>query len=227
MRNHGATDSSNQWVTSLPGVDTVGCCDGSRGSCSFHVTSLPDPCRLEMNLMIGSSCPTYLPLSSNRAGLPFSKPRGSLHAAVRCTGCCTGLSPLQSSMPVAAGTNGVDPPAAPADVVSTSNAAAAITPTAHHRTTPNRLSVLMRSPLWSAHHNEDAESTIPSARECQGGGVTKRLSAEVEHSAGRRARAHSVHGLLDLVQRQPVRDQLVEREPAALIEVEDQREVVV
>ena len=58
MLNHGATDSSNQWVTSFPGVDTVGICDGSRGSCSFHVTSFPDPCRLEMNLMIGSSWPT-------------------------------------------------------------------------------------------------------------------------------------------------------------------------
>ncbi len=52
--------------------------------------------------MMGSSCPTYLPLSSNRVGLPFSKPRGSLHAAVRWSGCCTGLSPLQSSIPVAA-----------------------------------------------------------------------------------------------------------------------------
>ena len=57
MLNHGATDSSNQWVTSLPGVATVGMATGSRGRVSTQVTSLLEPGRLDRNRRLGSSCP--------------------------------------------------------------------------------------------------------------------------------------------------------------------------
>ena len=53
----GATDSSNQCVTSLPGLLTVGSADGSTGSCSANVVSLPEPGCEEMNRIDGSSCP--------------------------------------------------------------------------------------------------------------------------------------------------------------------------
>jgi hypothetical protein len=70
IENHGAIESSNQWVTSFPGVFTVGSAFGSRGSRSIHVMSLPEPARLERNRMIGSSWPMYRPLSWNRVGFP-------------------------------------------------------------------------------------------------------------------------------------------------------------
>ena len=70
IENHGAIESSNQWVTSLPGVLTVGSALGSRGSRSIQVTSLPEPCRFERKRMIGSSWPMYWPLSKKCTDLP-------------------------------------------------------------------------------------------------------------------------------------------------------------
>jgi len=55
--NHGAMLSSNQWVTSCPGFLTVGAAAGSIGRRSVNVTLFPDPGRLEMNLVDGSSWP--------------------------------------------------------------------------------------------------------------------------------------------------------------------------
>jgi len=55
--SHGAIESSNQWVTSRPGCDTVGSALGSTGSRSVYVTSLPEPCCPEMYRMEGSSWP--------------------------------------------------------------------------------------------------------------------------------------------------------------------------
>jgi hypothetical protein len=57
MENHGATDSSNQWVRSDPGWCTVGGFGGSSGSRSVQVTSFPDPERFDMNRTMGSSWP--------------------------------------------------------------------------------------------------------------------------------------------------------------------------
>jgi hypothetical protein len=57
IENHGATESSNQCVTSLPGVATVGLATGSVGSVSVHVESFPDPGLWERNVRSGSSCP--------------------------------------------------------------------------------------------------------------------------------------------------------------------------
>lgn len=54
---HGATDSSNQCVTSWPGVFTVGMAFGSFGRFSVMEKSLPEPGRLETNRIDGSSCP--------------------------------------------------------------------------------------------------------------------------------------------------------------------------
>ena len=70
IENHGAIESSNQCVTSLPGLATVGRAFGSRGSRSSQVMSLPEPCRFERKRMIGSSCPMYWPLSKKCADLP-------------------------------------------------------------------------------------------------------------------------------------------------------------
>src|ERR1039458_2948327 len=58
---------------------------------------LPEPGALEMNLIDGSSCPTYLPLSSKR---PLQVPRGSVHPpTMSCrTSWYLGLCPLQSIM---------------------------------------------------------------------------------------------------------------------------------
>ena len=57
IENHGATESSNVWVTSLPGCPVVGSALGSTGRRSVQVTSLPEPGRDEMNRSDGSSWP--------------------------------------------------------------------------------------------------------------------------------------------------------------------------
>jgi len=54
---HGAMLSSNQCVTSLPGVFTVGRAAGSRGRVSFMRKLLPEPRRLDRKRIDGSSCP--------------------------------------------------------------------------------------------------------------------------------------------------------------------------
>ena len=55
--NHGAMLSSNQWVTSWPGWLVVGMAFGSIGRRSVNDTLLPEPGRLEMKRMDGSSWP--------------------------------------------------------------------------------------------------------------------------------------------------------------------------
>ena len=57
IENHGAGPSSNQWVTSEPGVLTVGAALGSCGSVSFQVTLSPEPGVSDRNVMSGSSWP--------------------------------------------------------------------------------------------------------------------------------------------------------------------------
>jgi hypothetical protein len=57
IENHGAIDNSNQCVTSLPGVPTVGAAAGSCPSVSVHVTSFPDPGLSDRKVRSGSSCP--------------------------------------------------------------------------------------------------------------------------------------------------------------------------
>ena len=46
-----------------------------------YVIWLPEPGLFEMNLMLGSSCPTYHPLSMNRVALPFLTAIGSVQKA--------------------------------------------------------------------------------------------------------------------------------------------------
>jgi hypothetical protein len=60
---------------------------------------LPEPGRLEMNFTLGSSWPTYQPLSANRVALPFSTLIGSVQKAPAsaATVLYLGLQPLQSS----------------------------------------------------------------------------------------------------------------------------------
>ena len=55
--NHGAIDSSNQCVTSLPGVPTVGAAAGSCPSVSVQVTSFPDPGWSDRNGQVGLVVP--------------------------------------------------------------------------------------------------------------------------------------------------------------------------
>jgi hypothetical protein len=55
--NQGATDSSNQWVTSLPGLATVGGAAGSNGRVSIQVTSFAEPGTSERKRVLGSSWP--------------------------------------------------------------------------------------------------------------------------------------------------------------------------
>src|ERR1700678_2942082 len=57
IENHGAGLSSNQSVTSWPGLASGGAAWGflPRGGCT--VTLLPDPGVLEMKSVSGSSCP--------------------------------------------------------------------------------------------------------------------------------------------------------------------------
>ena len=53
----GATDSSNQCVTSRPGCATVGAAAGSVGSFSVMDMLFPEPGRDDRNRTDGSSCP--------------------------------------------------------------------------------------------------------------------------------------------------------------------------
>src|SRR5882757_5370245 len=60
----------------------------------------PDPEALEMNLTLGSSCPTYQPLSSRRDALPWALMWiGSVHSdrIIVRAGAYFGLQPLQST----------------------------------------------------------------------------------------------------------------------------------
>jgi hypothetical protein len=60
---------------------------------------LPEPGVPEMNLTLGSSCPTYQPLSMNRLPLPLTTLIGSVHSAPASflTVPYFLLQPLQSS----------------------------------------------------------------------------------------------------------------------------------
>ena len=60
---------------------------------------LPEPGWLEMNFTLGSSWPTYQPLSMNRVALPLMTLIGSVHRSPACspTAWYVLLQPLQSS----------------------------------------------------------------------------------------------------------------------------------
>jgi hypothetical protein len=57
VENHGAMLSSNQCVTSLPGVFTVGRAAGSLGRFSVMLKLFPEPGREDRKRIDGSSCP--------------------------------------------------------------------------------------------------------------------------------------------------------------------------
>ena len=74
---------------------------------------LPEPAAFEMNLTLGSSWPTYQPLSMNRAAfLPGRRSTGSVHSPriAGRTDLYFGLQPLQSSSFTAFGAIPADPP---------------------------------------------------------------------------------------------------------------------
>ncbi len=57
----------------------VGEAAGSRDIFIRYVIVLPEPGAVEMNLTLGSSCPTYQPLSMNRLPWPLTTLMGSVH----------------------------------------------------------------------------------------------------------------------------------------------------
>ena len=79
----------------------VGAAAGSTGSFARYDIVRAEPGADEMNLMVGSSWPTYQPLSSNRVALPLTILIGSVQSmpAMSLTVRYALLHPLQSISP--------------------------------------------------------------------------------------------------------------------------------